>query len=100
MVGTGDFNSDGMTDIVLQNLNGEVAVWLMNGTTISSAATVYSQPLANWNVTGTGDFNGDGKPDIVLQNTTNGEVAVWLMNGSTITAGQYIYQQPLSGWNP
>jgi hypothetical protein len=27
----GDFNNDGMSDIVWQNTNGQAAIWLMNG---------------------------------------------------------------------
>ena len=34
VVGTGDFNGDGKSDILLQNTNGEVAIWEMNGTTV------------------------------------------------------------------
>jgi hypothetical protein len=33
VLGTSDFNSDGKTDIVLQNNNGAVAAWDMNGST-------------------------------------------------------------------
>ena len=31
VVGTGDFNGDGKTDILLQTNEGEVAMWQMNG---------------------------------------------------------------------
>jgi serralysin len=33
VIGTGDFNGDGKSDILFQNTNGSVAIWLMNGTT-------------------------------------------------------------------
>jgi hypothetical protein len=32
IVGTGDINGDGKTDILLQNTCGELAVWYMDGT--------------------------------------------------------------------
>jgi hypothetical protein len=32
VIGTGDFNGDGKSDILFQNTNGSVAIWLMNGT--------------------------------------------------------------------
>ena len=35
VVGTGDFNGDGHSDILLQNTNGNVAIWEMNGGPIS-----------------------------------------------------------------
>ena len=66
--GTGDFNDDGKSDIVLQNSNGSVAVWEMNGGQISQSGVV-ANPGPSWHVEGTGDFNGDGKSDIVLQNS-------------------------------
>ena len=37
MAGTGDFNGDGMSDILWQDNSGDIAVWLMNGVTISAA---------------------------------------------------------------
>ena len=42
-VGTGDFNDDGHSDILLQNTNGAVAIWEMNGangTTVADSAVV------------------------------------------------------------
>jgi hypothetical protein len=35
---TGDFNGDGMSDILWIDGSGDVAVWFMNGATISSTA--------------------------------------------------------------
>ena len=37
IVGTGDFNGDGKGDILWRNSDGDVGIWLMNGTQISSA---------------------------------------------------------------
>ncbi len=85
IVGTGDFNGDGMADILWRNTTtGDLAIWEMNGTTILNANTagVGNEPL-NWTVVGVGDFNGDGKADILWRNN-NGNVAIWLMNGTTV----------------
>ena len=85
VVGVGDFNGDGMADILWRNnTNGNVAIWLMNGTTVtnSSTATFGNMP-ATWSVAGTGDFNGDGKSDILWRDTS-GDIAIWEMNGTTI----------------
>jgi hypothetical protein len=35
--GTGDFNGDGMSDILLQDTSGNVVIWEMNGITILNA---------------------------------------------------------------
>jgi len=38
IVQTGDYNGDGMSDILWIDNTGNVAVWLMNGTTVASSA--------------------------------------------------------------
>jgi hypothetical protein len=34
IVGTGDFNGDGMGDLLWQDTSGNVAIWQMNGVTV------------------------------------------------------------------
>jgi len=46
-IGTGDFNGDGMSDILFQNSNGTPLVWNMNGTSVLSTAT-YPNPGSAW----------------------------------------------------
>ena len=44
--GTGDFNGDAKSDIVWRNAsNGQVYVWLMNGTTITSSGRCSPSPI-------------------------------------------------------
>src|ERR1700723_2265251 len=97
VAGIGDFNGDGMTDILLRNTNGTFVDWTMNGSAITAAQvlTYQGNPVAlpsSWSVAGVGDFNGDGMADILLSNT-NGTFVDWTMNGSTITAGQVLTYQ-------
>jgi hypothetical protein len=83
VVGVGDFNGDGKADILWQNTsNGNLAIYLMNGTTITSSATFAN--LGAYSVVGIGDFNGDGMSDILLRDGA-GDIAIWEMNGNTIT---------------
>jgi hypothetical protein len=82
--GTGDFNADGHTGIVLQHNNGDVAIWEINGGGQISQAAEVANPGPTWHVVGTGDFSPGGKSDILLQNN-NGEVAIWDMNGDQIS---------------
>ena len=97
-VGTGDFNDDGKSDILLQNTSGAVAIWDMNGTSITDSAVV-ANPGANWKAVGTGDFNHDGHSDILLQNT-NGAVVIWEMNGAngTNVADSAVVANPGANW--
>jgi hypothetical protein len=38
---TGDFNGDGMSDILWQDTSGNVAIWEMNGTTVANASRAF-----------------------------------------------------------
>ena len=72
IVGTGDYNGDGKSDILWRHLtNGELWVWLMNGATTLSATYVDTVDPA-YAVQGSGDLNGDGKADIVWRHETGG----------------------------
>lgn len=89
-----DFNGDGKSDILLQNDDGSVAAWEMNGTAIIASALVSPAP-ASWHVKVTGDFNGDGYSDVVLQND-DGSVAIWEMNGTAIIGSALVSAAPPS----
>jgi hypothetical protein len=53
IVGTGDFNSDGKTDILWRNKStGQNVVWFMNGATYSSYAELMQVPDTNWEIVG------------------------------------------------
>ena len=88
VIGVGDFNHDGNSDLLWRNSNGSLAEWLMNGTTVASSGFVNFNgvaiaPDATWHIAQAGDYNGDGNDDIVWRND-NGSMAVWLMNGTSI----------------
>ena len=91
-----DLNADGKSDVLLQNINGTVAGWNMNGPSIASSAIVVN-PSTSWHAAGSGDFNGDGKSDVLLQND-DGSVAIWEMNGETI-ATSAIVANPGPSWH-
>jgi hypothetical protein len=88
VAGIGDFNGDGNSDILWRNSNGSLAVWLMNGSAITSSATITFNgatvaPDASWHVVEVGDFNGDGRSDVLWRNDS-GAMTEWLMSGATI----------------
>jgi YD repeat-containing protein len=81
-----DFNGDRRTDALWRHgSTGTVAIWLMNGTSISSTG-VAGGVTTDWQIKGVGDFNGDGKADILWQHIPTGTVGTWLMNGTSISS--------------
>ena len=100
-IGTGDFNDDGLSDILFQNsTTGQAAIWEMNGTNVIGGGTVSSIPGPSWHAIGASDFNGDGFSDILWQNT-NGQAAIWEMNGTTQIPGgsQVLASNPGTAWH-
>lgn len=113
IVGTGDFNRDGKTDLLWQYSNpgfgndAQLAVWYMDGVSMTSPTLLNpaypSSP--KWRVAGTGDYNGDGKVDILFQfknpgGASDGDLAVWYMDGVNLTLGTLLSpQNPGAGWN-
>ena len=85
VVGIGDFNGDGFSDILWQN-GSRVVDWLgtqtggFTGNGANSSGTV----SASWQVAGIGDFNGDGHSDVLWRDSTNGVLTEWL---GTATGG-------------
>lgn len=84
VAGVGDFNRDYRTDILLQDTNGTLVQWLMDGAAVTAATTLGSLP-AGTRVAGTGDLDGDGRDDILLRQA-DGSLTLWSMNGGTVTA--------------
>jgi hypothetical protein len=83
-LGKTDFDGDGKSDILWENLAGAGWVFFMNGTTVtSSMAAPAAAP--GWVLAGVGDFNGDGHADLLWRNTADPtQYWVSLMNGTTV----------------
>jgi hypothetical protein len=74
VVGTGDFDSNGVPDLVWQNdTTGQVNVNYYGGAggiSIIGWACLNCNPnLTGWKVVAVADMNGDGVPDLIWQNT-------------------------------
>jgi hypothetical protein len=85
IAGTGDFNSDGETDILWRYYGpeGYNVVWYMNGAAYAGQDMIFAVTNTNWRIAGTGDFNSDGKPDILWRyHGPEGYNVVWYMNGA------------------
>ena len=82
IVGTGDFNGDGMSDIVWRDALGNTAIWLMNGAT--SRRPTSSERADHVVVADTGDYGGESKA-IFLSRDSLGNTAIWFMNGVAVS---------------
>jgi kumamolisin len=83
-----DFDGDGKQDFLWRNAsNGQVGVWLMNGSVPKATAVVGSAALS-WVIINTGDFDGGGKSDILWQSGNSSQYGVWFMNGVKVTGSQ------------
>ena len=94
LAGTGDFNGDGVTDMLWSNQQtGQVALWWM-----ADGAIEYNFYLGDFtgkSILATGDFNGDGQSDLLVQDQTSGNVSIY-----TMTAGSIASQTPSGSLSP
>ena len=79
-----DFNGDGRSDIAWTDTSGDLALWLMNGSSPVSVGAVSGIPPV-WSLVGQRDFNGDGMADLLWYDTS-GNIAMWFMSGSQVAS--------------
>lgn len=95
IVGAGDFNRDGKSDLVFQHTNGDLVVWHLDNFVASGASLVPSNPGdSRLRVKSTVDRNHDGKPDLLFQRQSDGALVIWLMDGITRISSQTINPAP------
>jgi len=92
---THDFNGDGFSDILWRSTGASpttVAMWLMNGSAISSSGSVAAIPNT-YAIIGQRDFTGTGDADLLWRDTS-GNLYMWFMNGPTMTASANLGNVP------
>jgi hypothetical protein len=75
--GVGDFDGDGLGDLVWRNTNGDAGIWI-TGSGGGYTAVDFGVIDNAWQIQGVGDFNGDGKGDLLWRNNVTGQVGEWL----------------------
>jgi hypothetical protein len=106
VVGVGDFNRDGVPDIIIENdSTRQIAVYFMGGvggSQIQGFAWIRSDGVPGWSVVAAADMNRDGVPDVIIQNDTTRQIAVYYMGGpggSQITRFAWIRSDGVPGWS-
>jgi serralysin len=85
ILGVGDFNGDGKSDILWHNEDGSLLDWQMSSSSqIGSQLGVGSAP-ANSELAGIGDFDGDHKDDLLWRNETTGAATVQSFSAPPVT---------------
>ena len=103
IVGTGDFNGDGKSDILWRNTYGDVDIWLMNGFQILSATdllnvpndwtvqpanyaiAVSASPGGGGTVSGGGTFAGSSSQTVTATANSGYSFVNWAANGSVVS---------------
>jgi probable HAF family extracellular repeat protein len=88
--GFGDFNGDGYTDMMLQNVNsGGLEAYNIGHNAIVGAAYMGVTGL-DWKVTGFGDFYSHGHDDMLMRNVNSGGMYIYDISGNRINSANYI----------
>ena len=96
---TANFDGSCRSAILWQNTSSsQVDIWLMNGTSVTSAGSP-ANPGPGWSGVGGGHFAGDANADILWENTTTNQLVIWLMNGTAIAGSGSPGSAPSSDWS-
>jgi hypothetical protein len=86
VAGTGDFNGDGIKDVVWRDNAANITrFWSFNtsGTPVQTADNGALVGGSNFQIQGIADINGDGKSDILWRDQGSGRTVLWNLNLGT-----------------
>ncbi len=85
LVGAGDFNGDGRSDLLWRNRRtGQNLVWVLNGKATTSFLSLPPVADTNYRIESIGDYDGDGRPDLIWRHSQTHQTVTWLLDGTTV----------------
>lgn len=96
LAATGDANGDASGDLIWQDADRKIAVWLRDGTNFTAKNTLRALAPAE-TIVASMDFDGDGVDDVVTRDTDTKQVNVLRMRNGTSTT-EYNIALPDLSW--
>jgi len=88
---TGDFDGDGMGEILMRDTqSGATSIWKYYGSGSVQQTPVHIGNNLAWTLIAVRDFDFDGKDDVLWRYNPTGQTLLWLMDGATIRASKVI----------
>jgi len=99
VVGAGDFNRDGDSDLLFQHSDGTLAVWYLEGIKLIQSELVRPSHPGDrmWRVVAVSDLDSDSQPDLVFQHSGDGTFAAWIMNGADLNYASLLNPAQMGG---
>jgi hypothetical protein len=90
VAGTGDFNGDGYSDILLWNASTQSGkILLMQGDQVQNEQVFHPATASAWSVAAVADFNGDGCSDVLLRDANGNLEIVFFSSSSAPTTADF-----------
>ncbi len=97
IVGAGDFNADGSSDLIWQHKDGWLSVWFMNGVSLVDARYLSPSSISTrWKVVSVADYNSDGRPDLIFQRD-DGYLGAWFLDALNVVSSPLLNPSVVSG---
>lgn len=90
-IGLGDFNGDGVPDILWrEETTGGLVTHLMSraSRTLGAPLIIGVPPEGGWQVAMLDDYNGDGRTDLLMRNEVSGALMYYFLSGHIVIGSQ------------
>src|SRR5262249_25850935 len=86
ILGVGDFDGDGRSDVLWENLaNGAAGYWTTDASGAVTGFRQLGQADTRYSPAAIGDYNGNGFSDVLFRNGTTGDTGYWNISSGAVT---------------